>query len=99
MEFSIIFQYFQPAHHQTYPVPSAVTRGSTCQVRHRLEWLQPCPMTLRAFLCLSVLAENRVRFNVHSLGKLGNLIASARKRCFAAMPYFASRFSTEAFPP
>lgn len=23
------------------------------QVRHRLEWLQPCPMTLRAFLCLS----------------------------------------------
>ena len=30
--------------------------ASNDQVRHRLEWLQPCPMTLRAFLCLSGLA-------------------------------------------
>ena len=29
------------------------------QVRNRLEWLRPCPMTLRAFLCLSILAVFR----------------------------------------
>eukprot|EP00438_Fugacium_kawagutii_P026173 Skav209874 [mRNA] locus=scaffold590:194912:200065:+ [translate_table: standard] len=28
------------------------------QVRKRLEWLQPCPMTLRAFLCLSFSSLN-----------------------------------------